>query len=62
MKKNMLLTGAAGAVGLEALWELVRRPIKRYLLRQSDPYRAWQRHDRKSIQHFFSNARPAPTR
>jgi nucleoside-diphosphate-sugar epimerase len=41
---------------------VLRRPIKRYLLRQSDPYRAWQRHDRKSIQHFFSNARPAPRR
>ena len=40
----------------------LRRPIKRYLLRQSEPYRAWQRHDRKSIQHFFSNARPAPMR
>ena len=29
MKKTILLTGAAGSVGLEALRELVRRPIKR---------------------------------
>ena len=32
---------------------LFKRPIKRYLLRQSDPYRAVQQHDRKMMQRFF---------
>lgn len=32
---------------------VLRRPIKRYLLRQSDPYRALQQHDRQLIERFF---------
>jgi nucleoside-diphosphate-sugar epimerase len=36
---------------------VLRRPIKRYLLRQSDPYRALQQHDRKLIRRFFRNAK-----
>ena len=41
---------------------LLHRPIKRYLLRQSDPYRALQQHDRKLIQRFFRNAKLTPVR
>jgi nucleoside-diphosphate-sugar epimerase len=41
---------------------LLRRPIKQYLLRRSDPYRALQQHDRKLIQRFFRNAKPTPVR
>ena len=41
---------------------VLRRPIRRYLLRQSDPYRALQRHDRKLIQRFFRNAKLTPAR
>jgi nucleoside-diphosphate-sugar epimerase len=41
---------------------LLRRPIKHYLLRQSDPYRALQRHDRALIQRFFRNSKLTPAR
>jgi nucleoside-diphosphate-sugar epimerase len=41
---------------------VLRCPIKYYLLRQSDPYRALQQHDRKLIQRFFRNARLTPAR
>jgi nucleoside-diphosphate-sugar epimerase len=41
---------------------VLRRPIRHYLLRQSEPYRALQQHDRKMIQRFFRNAKLTPVR
>jgi hypothetical protein len=41
---------------------VLRRPIKYYLLRQSDPYRALRQHDRTLIQRFFRNAKLTPVR
>jgi nucleoside-diphosphate-sugar epimerase len=41
---------------------VLRRPIKQYLLRRSDPYRALQQHDRKLIQRFFRNTKLIPVR
>ena len=49
MKKNILLTGAAGPAGLEAL-------------RQSDPYRALQQRDRQLLRRFFRDANLMPVR
>jgi hypothetical protein len=39
---------------------VLRRPIKHYLLRQSDPYRALRQRDRKLIQRFFRDANLTP--
>jgi hypothetical protein len=36
---------------------VLRRSIKHYLLRQSDPYRALQQRDYKLMQHFFRNTK-----
>lgn len=44
------------------LSRLLHRSIKHYLLRQSDPYRAWQQHDRKLIERFFRNSKLTPAR
>ncbi len=38
----------------------LRPAIKRYLLRQSDPYRAWQRRDLKMMPRFFRRFTSAP--
>ena len=53
------LNGYARQVPLYRRWvaTVLQRSIKRYLLRQSEPYQALQRHDRKLIQRFFRNAR-----
>jgi nucleoside-diphosphate-sugar epimerase len=39
---------------------VLRPAIKRYLLRQSDPYQALRRHDRKLMQRFFRQVKLAP--
>jgi nucleoside-diphosphate-sugar epimerase len=41
---------------------LFKRPIRHYLLRQSDPYRALRQHDRKLMQRFFRNIKLTPVR
>ncbi len=41
---------------------VLRRPIKQYLLRRSDPYRALRQHDHKLIQRFFRNSKLTPVR
>jgi hypothetical protein len=40
----------------------LQHAIKRYLLRQSEPYQALRRRDRKLIQRFFRNAELTPVR
>lgn len=40
----------------------LRRPIKRYLLRRSDPYRALQQRDHELIRRFFRGGKLTPAR